>query len=74
MVGVALTNFKYSLTTVKSDCEVLDLLCVNSLKVQVKFVSSCLVGDTLEGSALQVDFYSELCWSLLPHPDFTETC
>ena len=73
MIGITLPNFEYSQTAVESDCEILNLLCVNSLKIQMKLVSRCLIWDTLEGFALQVDFYSKFCWCLFPHPDFTET-
>jgi hypothetical protein len=39
----------------------------------MKLVCSNLVWNALEGSALQVDVYSEFRRGLLPHADLTET-
>jgi hypothetical protein len=57
VVGLTLTDLEDTHVTIEADGEVLDFFGVNSLKVEVQFISGSLVGWAVERLSLEVDVH-----------------
>ena len=52
VICITFTNLENAKSSVEWDGQIFNFFSVNSLKIQVQFVSCCLVGNTLEWSSL----------------------